>query len=67
MGVLVWLAAPIGATVVAIGWVHWASRPRGPADAVDSLAAHERFKAAMAAPVRRDVPRQRPRPRQRVS
>jgi hypothetical protein len=50
MSILVWtLGLPTFATVVAIGWVHWSSRPRGPMGTHESLAEHERFKAALAA------------------
>jgi hypothetical protein len=50
MGVLAWLGVPAAATVLAIGWVHWTSRPRGPVETNESLRAHERFKTAMASP-----------------
>ncbi|HVW80686.1 MAG TPA: hypothetical protein VHB69_07090 [Mycobacteriales bacterium] len=48
MGVLAWLGAPAVATVVAIVWVNWAARPRGPVEVEQSLAERERFKAAVA-------------------
>jgi hypothetical protein len=51
MGILVWtLGLPTVATVLAIAWVSWSSRPRGPAETHESVAAHERFKRAMAKP-----------------
>jgi hypothetical protein len=50
MGVLAWLGVPAGATALAIVWVHWASRVRGPVETSESLAERERFKAAFAAP-----------------
>lgn len=54
MTILVWtLGLPTIATVLAIGWVHWATRPRGPVAAHESVAAHERFKAALATPAPR--------------
>jgi hypothetical protein len=37
---------PAVATIVAIVWVNWAARPRGPVEAEQSLAERERFKAA---------------------
>ena len=53
MGILAWtLGLPTFATAMAIGWVHWATRPRGPVEAHESVAAHERFKAALNAPTR---------------
>ena len=50
MGVLAWLGVPAVATVLAIVWTHWSTRPRGPVETSESLAAHERFKTAMASP-----------------
>ena len=46
MSVLVWLAIPVVAVVLAILWVMWATRTRPPVDVHDSLEEHERFKAA---------------------
>jgi hypothetical protein len=49
MAILAWtLGLPTVATMMAIGWVHWATRPRGPVAAHESVAEHERFKAAFA-------------------
>ena len=49
MAILVWtLGLPTVATALAIGWVHWSTRPRGPVETHESVAAHERFKAAFA-------------------
>jgi hypothetical protein len=48
MSVLLWLAVPGAATILAIVWVHWSSRTRGPIEVNDSLAERERFKAAFA-------------------
>jgi hypothetical protein len=50
MGVLAWLGVPAAATILAIVWVHWASRARGPAETSESLAERERFVAAFARP-----------------
>jgi hypothetical protein len=51
MGILVWtLGLPTVATLLAIVWVTWSSRPRGPVETHESVAAHERFKKAMATP-----------------
>jgi hypothetical protein len=46
MAILVWLGAPTVATLLAIVWVHWAQRPRGPIGTQESVEAYERFKAA---------------------
>lgn len=51
MAILAWtLGLPTVATVLAIGWVHWAARPRGPVEARESVAAYERFKQALSSP-----------------
>jgi len=47
--ILLWtLGLPTVATLLAIAWVMWSTRERGPAQTHESLAAHERFKKAMA-------------------
>jgi len=38
---------PLVALVVAVAWASWVARPRGPADPVDSVAAHHRFVEAL--------------------
>ena len=49
MAILAWtLGLPTVATAMAIGWVHWATRPRGPMETRESVAQHEKFKAALA-------------------
>jgi hypothetical protein len=49
--ILVWtLGLPTVATLLAIAWVSWSTRQRGPAETHESVAAHERFKTAMAKP-----------------
>jgi len=49
MGILVWtLGLPTVATALAVLWVMWSSRPRGPIETHVSVAEHERFKRAMA-------------------
>jgi hypothetical protein len=50
MGVLAWLGIPGAATVLAIVWVQWSTRTRGPIEVHESLAERERFKAAFASP-----------------
>jgi hypothetical protein len=51
MGVLAWLGVPAVATLIAIVWVNWAARPRGPVETEESLAERERFKAAFTRPL----------------
>lgn len=48
MWVLVWTVAPLVATLVAVCWVSWRGRPRRPGAAVDTVAAHEAFRSALA-------------------
>jgi hypothetical protein len=59
MGVLAWLGIPAGATVIAILWVNWSARPRGPVETSESLAERERFKAAFTAPSDAEQPERR--------
>jgi hypothetical protein len=53
MAALAWLAIPVAATLVAIGWVTWTGRSRRPADAHDSVARYERFRQAIEGPPHR--------------
>lgn len=48
---LLWLLPVPVATVGAILWGAWSNRARGPEQASATVEAHERFRAAMAAPV----------------
>ena len=43
MSPLIWIAMPIGATVIATLWAMWAARERGPADVTDSVEAYQQF------------------------
>ena len=43
MSPLIWIAMPIGATLIATLWAMWVSRERGPADVSDSVEAYQRF------------------------
>jgi hypothetical protein len=44
---LVWLLIPLAALVLAVAWASWAAREKGPADPLDSVAAHHRFVEAL--------------------
>ncbi len=48
---LLWLLPVPVMTLAAIAWAGWSSRPRGPVQAEASVQAHERFRAALAAPM----------------
>lgn len=47
MSALWWLAIPVAATSIAIAYVIWASRDRGPAPAHRTMARFEKFRRAM--------------------
>lgn len=49
---LVWLLPVPLATTAALLWAAWSTRTRGPADPLDSVAEHERFRQSLAAPPR---------------
>jgi hypothetical protein len=46
------------AIVAAVLWASWAARPRGPADPLDSVAAHHRFVEALERSSKRELPDQ---------
>ena len=48
---LAWLLPVPAATLGAIAWNAWSGRDRGPADVADTIAAHQRFRAALSSPV----------------
>lgn len=48
---LLWLLPVPAAGVAAVVWTSWASRARGPVEAIDSVAAYDRFRQALTAPV----------------
>ena len=50
---LLWLLPVPVATLGAVAWASWTSRARGPQDPVDSVRAHDRFRAAMDKPLPR--------------
>ncbi len=53
MSPLVWTMTPVVVTLIAIAWVSWRSRPRGPGDPFETVEQHRRFRAALA----RELPR----------
>ena len=48
---LLWLLPVPLTTGLAVVWVAWGSRTRGPGSTADTVGEHERFRRAMAAPV----------------
>ena len=59
---LLWLLPVLLAPLAAIAWTAFASRTRGPVEALDSVQAYERFRQALATPVPTPRPRSRRRP-----
>ena len=59
MSALVWLTIPVGALLLALLWVAWATRTRPRADTHDTVEAHRRFRAAFDAHRPDDLPAQR--------
>jgi hypothetical protein len=53
MVILAWLGVPVLATLVAVGWTQWASRPARPHGMHQSVAEYERFRQALSATTRR--------------
>lgn len=49
--ILAWLLVPLAVTLVALAFVAWRSRPKGPADAHDGVAGMARFRDAMSKPL----------------
>jgi hypothetical protein len=56
MQVLVWLAIPFAAMLLAIVWVAWSNRPRKPQGMNESVAAFQRFRRAVAAATHQHQP-----------
>ena len=56
---ILWLSPVIVAPLLAVAWTSWASRPRGPEEAIETVEEYDRFKAALTTP----LPQVRKRPR----
>jgi hypothetical protein len=50
MQAMAWWAIPLIATALAILWAVFAARPKGPADAEQTVAAHQAFREALSRP-----------------
>lgn len=61
---ILWLSPVIVAPMLAVLWTIWASRPRGPEQALETVQEYDRFRAALTNPV--PVPRSRPHSKDRV-
>lgn len=51
MSALAWWLIPLAATIVAVAWAAWRSRPRRPADAHVAMQDMARFRQAMERPM----------------
>lgn len=56
---ILWLSPVIVSPVLAVLWTSWASRPRGPVAANETVDEYERFRAALTTPLPQQ-PRRRP-------
>jgi hypothetical protein len=48
---ILWLSPVIVAPLIAVFWIAWYSRPRGPVEAMQSVQQHDRFRAALTQPL----------------
>jgi hypothetical protein len=61
---ILWLSPVVVAPLLAVVWMSWAARPRGPVEAIETVEEHNRFKAALTTPL---PPGPVPRPRTKPS
>ncbi|HET9900863.1 MAG TPA: hypothetical protein VFR46_07350 [Actinomycetes bacterium] len=54
MSAIAWWGIPIGATLLAMLWVTWRSRPRHRVAARETVAEYARFRAALTSASRRE-------------
>jgi hypothetical protein len=73
---ILWLSPVIVAPLLAVAWITWAARPKGPEEAREGVEQYDRFRAALsehpaeglpAAPPEGRHPRHEPRARRRAS
>jgi cytochrome c-type biogenesis protein CcmH/NrfF len=48
---ILWLSPVVVAPMLAVVWISWAARPRGPVEAMETVEQYDRFKAALRQPV----------------
>lgn len=65
MSAMLWWLIPLGATLLALAWAAWRSRPERTVDMHTSIYHRARFEAAMKRPVTRSVPEESARTRGR--
>ncbi len=61
---ILWLSPVIVSPMLAIAWMSYATRPRGPVEAMETVEQYDRFRAALTSPV--VIPEARPKPRSRA-
>ena len=48
---MLWLSLPVVAPMVAVAWLSWRARPKGPVAASETVEEYDRFKAALTSPL----------------
>jgi len=48
---ILWLSPVVVAPMLAVVWMAWASRPRGPVQALETVQEYDRFRAALTSPI----------------
>ena len=61
---MLWLLPMVLAPMLAVMWLSWRSRDRGPVEAIETVEEHQRFKAALTSPL---PPAPLPHPRKKPS
>lgn len=64
---ILWLSPVVIAPMLAVVWMSWMARPRGPVQAIETVEEYDRFKAALTSPL--PHPRKKPaapRPKERT-
>lgn len=64
---ILWLSPVVVAPLLAVLWTAWASRPRGPVAANETVEEHNRFKAALTSPLPQGPAGPLPHPRKKPS
>lgn len=55
---ILWLSPVVIAPLLAVLWLTWSSRPKGPVEAIETVEEYDRFKAALTTPL--PHPRKKP-------
>jgi len=57
---ILWLSPLVIAPLIAVLWLSWSSRPKGPVAAIETVEEYDRFKAALTSPLPLPHPRKKP-------